>query len=412
MERRGRPRRRALPRRRRARACATSRRAARSRRRGSARSTRKGTLTLARLGREAPIAMANPAGPVLREHGVRQRRRRVPCTPGSEPARSPVIGTDAPVQYERARTSGSRAGGSGRPWEGRDVQTPAPFGYERATSVEDAIAALQRLGSEARIIAGGHSLLPMMKLRLANPEHLVDINDLSELSFIREQDGEIRIGALTRHVALLKSDLLARALPGLPRRRDGDRRSGRAQPRHDRRLALPGRRGRGPLGRLRGAQGQGRDPRRTRRARGRHGGLPRRSLHDRGRRRRDADRDPAARAAGRRQRAREGRAPRRRLGDRRRVRRGLDRRRHDHRRRHRAQRRRADHHPPDPRRGAAARQGAVGGAVRAGGRDRRPRTARRWPTAAGRSTTSATSPACSPTEHCAGRRRARCTKEA
>jgi aerobic carbon-monoxide dehydrogenase medium subunit len=93
------------------------------------------------------------------------------------------------------------------------VQTPAPFGYERATSVQDAVAALQRLGSEARIIAGGHSLLPMMKLRLANPEHLVDINNLSELSFIREQDGEIRIGALTRHVSLLKSDLLARHFP-------------------------------------------------------------------------------------------------------------------------------------------------------------------------------------------------------
>jgi aerobic carbon-monoxide dehydrogenase medium subunit len=93
------------------------------------------------------------------------------------------------------------------------LQTPAPFQYERATSVEGAIASLQRLGSEARIIAGGHSLLPMMKLRLANPEHLIDINDLSELSYIREQDGEIRIGALTRHVDLLKSDLLAERFP-------------------------------------------------------------------------------------------------------------------------------------------------------------------------------------------------------
>jgi aerobic carbon-monoxide dehydrogenase medium subunit len=93
------------------------------------------------------------------------------------------------------------------------LQTPAPFEYERATSVEGAIASLQRLGSEARIIAGGHSLLPMMKLRLANPEHLIDINDLAELSYIREQDGEIRIGALTRHVDLLKSDLLAERFP-------------------------------------------------------------------------------------------------------------------------------------------------------------------------------------------------------
>ncbi len=93
------------------------------------------------------------------------------------------------------------------------MQTPAPFEYERATSVEGAIASLQRLGSEARIIAGGHSLLPMMKLRLANPAHLIDINDLSELDFIREQDGEIRIGALTRHVDLLKSELLAERFP-------------------------------------------------------------------------------------------------------------------------------------------------------------------------------------------------------
>jgi aerobic carbon-monoxide dehydrogenase medium subunit len=93
------------------------------------------------------------------------------------------------------------------------VQTPAAFEYERATSVEGAIASLARLGPEARVIAGGHSLLPMMKLRLANPEHLVDINDLAELAYIRPADGEIRIGALTRHVDLLRSDLLAEHFP-------------------------------------------------------------------------------------------------------------------------------------------------------------------------------------------------------
>ena len=63
------------------------------------------------------------------------------------------------------------------------------------------------------MIAGGHSLLPMMKLRLASPEHLIDINELHELSYIREQDGEIRVGALTRHVDLLKSDVLRRHFP-------------------------------------------------------------------------------------------------------------------------------------------------------------------------------------------------------
>jgi carbon-monoxide dehydrogenase medium subunit len=93
------------------------------------------------------------------------------------------------------------------------LQTPSAFDYERATSVQGVIEALERLGPEARIIAGGHSLLPMMKLRLANPEHLIDINDLHELAYIREEQGQIRIGALTRHVDLLRSELLAERFP-------------------------------------------------------------------------------------------------------------------------------------------------------------------------------------------------------
>jgi carbon-monoxide dehydrogenase medium subunit len=92
------------------------------------------------------------------------------------------------------------------------VQTPAPFDYERAITVEGAIASLAEHGPEARLIAGGHSLLPMMKLRLATPEHLIDINDL-ELSYIEERMTEVRIGALTRHNELLQSDLLATRFP-------------------------------------------------------------------------------------------------------------------------------------------------------------------------------------------------------
>src|SRR5918992_6088510 len=90
------------------------------------------------------------------------------------------------------------------------MQVPAPFDYARATSVDEAIALLERLGPEARLLAGGHSLLPMMKLRLATPEHLVDINPLAgELGYIRELRDEVRIGALTRHRQILESDLLA-----------------------------------------------------------------------------------------------------------------------------------------------------------------------------------------------------------
>jgi aerobic carbon-monoxide dehydrogenase medium subunit len=93
------------------------------------------------------------------------------------------------------------------------VQTPAAFDYERPLSIESALAALERLGPEARVIAGGHSLIPMMKLRLANPQALVDINEIADLQFIRVVENEIRIGAVTRHVDLLRSDLLWKHYP-------------------------------------------------------------------------------------------------------------------------------------------------------------------------------------------------------
>jgi carbon-monoxide dehydrogenase medium subunit len=93
------------------------------------------------------------------------------------------------------------------------VQTPAPFEYERATSVEGALALLERHGPEARLLAGGHSLLPMMKLRLAAPEFLIDINDLVDLDYIRLDGDDVAIGAMTRHAALLASPLLAEHYP-------------------------------------------------------------------------------------------------------------------------------------------------------------------------------------------------------
>src|SRR3954452_4050855 len=89
------------------------------------------------------------------------------------------------------------------------MQVTAPIEYARATSVEDAVDLLERLGEEARVIAGGPRLLPMMKLRLATPEYLVDINDLHDsLSFIEADGDVVRIGAMTRHRELLESDLL------------------------------------------------------------------------------------------------------------------------------------------------------------------------------------------------------------
>ncbi|MFJ9363604.1 FAD binding domain-containing protein [Nocardia sp. NPDC101769] len=94
------------------------------------------------------------------------------------------------------------------------MQVPGPFEYERATGVDHAIGLLDRLGDEARIVAGGHSLLPMMKLRLANPEYLIDINDLAaELGYIVTDPTLVRIGAMVRHRHLLESDDLAVVCP-------------------------------------------------------------------------------------------------------------------------------------------------------------------------------------------------------
>src|SRR5918999_4779001 len=93
------------------------------------------------------------------------------------------------------------------------MQVPADFEYRRATSVDDAIALLARHGSEAQIVAGGHSLLPMMKLRLAQPDALIDINDVGELSFIRMDHGTLCLGALVRHAELLASSVVGEHFP-------------------------------------------------------------------------------------------------------------------------------------------------------------------------------------------------------
>ena len=85
---------------------------------------------------------------------------------------------------------------------------PAAFDYVRAGSVDEALAALTEHGDEAKVLAGGHSLLPLMKLRLATPAVLVDVGRLDELSYIREEGDELRIGGLTRHHDVEHSDLL------------------------------------------------------------------------------------------------------------------------------------------------------------------------------------------------------------
>ena len=195
------------------------------------------------------------------------------------------------------------------------MQVPAPFDYERATSVDHAISLLERLGEEARLVAGGHSLIPMMKLRLTDLEYLIDINDLhDELGYVRVGVDEVRIGAMTRHRELLESAELAAVFPIFA---DAEQV-----------IADPVVRNRGTIG---GSLCQA-DPSEDltavcttldascviRSSSGERvvldGGLPPRPLRDGGRAGRDPHRDPAAGAAGRLERLRQGRAPGRRLG--------------------------------------------------------------------------------------------------
>ncbi len=90
---------------------------------------------------------------------------------------------------------------------------PAAFEYYRPTDIAGVIALLEEHGDEARVIAGGHSLIPMMKLRMADVEHLIDLQDISELVGITIEDGVVRIGAMTTQHDIINSDELAQAAP-------------------------------------------------------------------------------------------------------------------------------------------------------------------------------------------------------
>lgn len=90
---------------------------------------------------------------------------------------------------------------------------PAAFDYVRAGSAEEAISLIGQHGDEAKFLAGGHSLLPLMKLRLAQPSVLVDIGRVSDLSYIRDAGDHVAIGALTRHMDVETSELLRAEVP-------------------------------------------------------------------------------------------------------------------------------------------------------------------------------------------------------
>ncbi|MGC1105625.1 MAG: xanthine dehydrogenase family protein subunit M [Candidatus Acidiferrales bacterium] len=92
----------------------------------------------------------------------------------------------------------------------------APFEYQAPKTLDDALRLLGRHGDEAKILAGGHSLLPLMKLRLASPRYVIDISRLRGLDYIREDGNQIAIGALTTHAQIAASELLREKCPLLP----------------------------------------------------------------------------------------------------------------------------------------------------------------------------------------------------
>ncbi|HEY6967746.1 MAG TPA: xanthine dehydrogenase family protein subunit M [Candidatus Angelobacter sp.] len=93
---------------------------------------------------------------------------------------------------------------------------PNSFDYVAAKNLDEALSLLSKHKDDAKLLAGGHSLIPAMKLRLAQPQILIDISRIKDLSYIREEGGRIRIGAMTTHYQIESSDLLRRACPLLP----------------------------------------------------------------------------------------------------------------------------------------------------------------------------------------------------
>src|ERR1051325_6882459 len=93
---------------------------------------------------------------------------------------------------------------------------PAPFDYVAPSTLDEALSLLAEHADDAKILAGGHSLIPAMKLRLAQPAMLVDIGRVKDLAYVREENDRIAIGAMTTHYSIESSDLLKRICPLLP----------------------------------------------------------------------------------------------------------------------------------------------------------------------------------------------------
>ena len=246
----------------------------------------KGTLTLARLGREAPIAAASPSGPVLRNvtGGSLAARSLYPEVRQSRPEklpRSPVIGADSPVQYEPSPEPGRRRRFTPRErTQGADPSTVRLRARDERRG-RDRGAQPARPGRADHRRRAQPAADDEAAARVARAPGRHQRPRRPRLHPRGGRRGRDRGADPARRPARVRAARPAAA--GVPRRRAGDRRPGRAQPRHDRRVAVPGRRRRGPVGGLRGAEGAPDDPRRRRLADRADRRVPPRAVDDRGR---------------------------------------------------------------------------------------------------------------------------------
>ncbi len=179
------------------------------------------------------------------------RRRRGHRTRPHRPRRPPR--RHRPHDHRPPRRRDDRHGG-------RSAMIPAAFDYVRASSAEEAISLVGQHGDDAKFLAGGHSLLPLMKLRLAQPAVLVDIGRIADLSYIRDDGDHIAIGALTRHRDVETSALLAEHVPLLAHAASHVGDPPGPPSRHDRRVDRPRRSGQRPAGDDAGARRDVRRP--------------------------------------------------------------------------------------------------------------------------------------------------------
>src|SRR5262249_17880462 len=132
--------------------------------------------------------------------------------PAPERGRDPARPGRQPVPVYRLREHRPRRP-DGRRVFGEHGMIPAAFDYHRPQSAAEAATTLAGLGDEAKVLAGGHSLLPLMKLRFAAPVALVDIGDVTELRYVGRGGGEVRVGALTRHRDLAEHPYIRESVP-------------------------------------------------------------------------------------------------------------------------------------------------------------------------------------------------------